>query len=282
MDTVTNSVNELFLETQHLENGIPQENALAELSSSAGKKKTFLGFCTKCSANGDLTIVYGNTTCTMKREDLTPIIQADGLVHKSTCQNKVGTHLNFRVTKVENDIIYVSRKEIISEYRKTYIEKLIVNNVVNGIITNINENIGCFVDIGADYTAVLPKKNLEHVFVNKVTDHVNIGDKVQAVIVDLVLNENNSEFTEIVLSKIPLLPTYEELTKDYAPGDVVIGQVSSITPRCIYTQLTKHLNVTCSLTPNLRLTPGQMVRIRLKQIKSTTENKMVGNIISAL
>lgn len=280
MDIIKDAiVNSQYLELDVFDS-FQEENIYKKLSMAVGKKQIFEGFCTKCSSEGDLTIKCGNVTCIMQRAEVTPVVEKDGLVHKSTCQNKVGKNLKFRVINKDIDKLYVSRKDLIENVRKEYNANLKVGQIVKGVITNIEEAIGCFVDIGGEYTAVLPKKYLEYVFVNNITDHVQIGDVVEGKIT--VLDKEDNDIKTIIISRIDTLPPYEELIKEYSPGDVVIGVVNQITSQSIFTQLTKHLNIACRLTPNMKLKVGQKVRIKIKRIGNSVNKRLVGDIISSL
>lgn len=269
--------NSEFLEIDYVDNAVAAYEKLAE---AIGGDDILTGMCTRCSAEGDLTIEFGDTKCIMKRAEVTPVVQPDGLVHKATCQNKVGKILKFKVTKFKDGNFYVSRKTVINEIRRIYNKKLKKGQIVTGIITNIDEEIGCFVDIGGDYIAMLPKRFLEHVFVNHITDHVSIGDVIEAVVQDIEMK--NNEISQITLSRIETLPPYEELTKEFNTGDIVIGTVNQITSKSIFAQLTKHLNIMCRLSPKVRVQEGQKVRIKIKRIGNSINKKLVGEIISVL
>ena len=216
----------------------------------------------------------------MLRNEVTPILQDDGLVHKVQCQNKVGKIIKFRVINYDNNIFYLSRKSVVEEIRGQYNKTLQEGQLVKGIITNIDENIGCFVDIGGDYTAMLPKRYLEYVFVNNITDHVSVGEVIEAVIKEI--DKKDNAINMITLSRIETLPPYEELISEFETGDIVIGTVNQITPKSIFAQLTKHLNITCKLSSNVRVIPGQKVRIKVKRTGNSIDKRLVGEIISVL
>lgn len=278
MDTVNNILNNSqYLEIDYSDNTV---DSYEKLAAAIGNNDIFDGLCTKCSSEGDLTIEFGDTRCIMERAEVTPIIQPDGLVHKATCQNKVGKTLKFRVLKAEDGKFYISRKSVVQEIRKEYNKRLKIGQVVTGVITNIDENIGCFVDIGGDYIAMLPKRLLEHVFVNRITDHVSVGDVIQTVVQGI--DKNDGEISSITLSRIETLPPYEELIKEFETGDIVIGTINQITNKSIFAQLTKHLNIMCKLSPKVRVTPGQRVRIKVKRIGNAVDKRLVGEIISVL
>lgn len=277
MDRLNNILdNRQYLEINYSDTEVSTE----KLSLAIGTQETFSALCTKCSSKGDLTLLFGDTKCIMKREDVTPILQEDGLVHKATCQNKVGKTLKFTVLNVENGTFYVSRKTVIEKIRKEYSKILKVGQVVTGIITSINEHIGCFVDIGGDYSAMLPKRLLEHVFINNITDHVSIGDVIETVIQSI--DEKDGEISQITLSRIETLPPYEELIKEFENGDIVIGTINQITTKSIFAQLTKHLNIMCKLSPTIKVEPGQKATIRIKRTGSTLDKRLAGELISVL
>lgn len=278
MDTVNNILNNSkYLEIATSDN---TEGSCEKLAAAIGKDDILDGLCTKCSAEGNLTIEFGDTKCIMERNEVTPILQKDGLVHKATCQNKVGKTLKFRVLRFEDGVFYVSRKSVIEEVRKEYNKHLKLGQIVTGVITNIDEKVGCFVDIGGDYIAMIPKRLLEYVFVNNITDHVSVGDVIQAAVEEI--DKENNEISSITLNRIAALPPYEELAKEFEPGDIVIGTVNQITTKSIFAQLTKHLNIMCKLSPKVRVQEKQKVRIKIKRIGTQEDKRLVGEIISVL
>lgn len=280
-------INKEFLETVDKNNNNYNYNdgdnsSRKELFNAVNSNKIFQGYCIKCNAEGNLTIRYGNVNCIMKRNDVTVIKQSDGFVHKGFCQNKVGTNIKFRVTEVDKDgIIYVSRKEIIEDAREKYNKELKIGDVITGVISDINEKIGCFVNIGADYDAILPKSKIEHVYIEKITDHVNKGDLLDTVVTDIT-KDKTGNITEVALDRLQLLPKFEELASEYSQGDVVIGTVKYLTPKSIYSQLTKHLNIACRPNKDIFVSKEQLVKIRIKRISTDGTNKMVGEIIGSV
>lgn len=275
--------NSEFLENVIKNEKQSNENTQKKLIAAKGTEKIFEGYCEKCTKDGNLIIRYGNTTCTMLREEVSPITQIDGLVHKGTCQNKVGSKIKFIVIDYdkENNTIYISRKSLVSKARKQYETNLKTGDVIKGIITGIDEKIGCFVDIGAEYTAVLPKSELEYVFVDKITDHVNISDEIEVAVKDIKKTDDGA-IQEIALSRKAILPKYEELASAYNAGDVVVGVVKSFAEHCIYAQLTKHLTIFCRYNNQIHVEKEQTVRIKIKNISTENSRKMVGDIIGII
>ena len=278
-------VDEKYIEFIHSDSDFKsaEEDTVTQLHSLVGKNVTLKGLVLTCKQNGDLIIKYGNAKCLMPRQNVSPIVEKDGLVHKSLCINKVGTSILFNVEKIEDQNIIVNRCSTIKELRKTYFKNLKKGQIISGRVYNIDEKIGCFLDIGADHIAILPKKYIEHIFINKITDHVNIGDIVNGEIIDIVYNKDNTEIQNVVISRVATLPKFDELISEYNVGDIVIGQITAIAPTCIYANLDKHLNISCLFSSNFKqLKPGQNVRIRIKKITDGGIKRIVGEIISII
>lgn len=251
------------------------------LSELVGTETTIRGKAVKCRKNGDLIVEFEDVKCILERDNFTTIYEADGHVHKNKCQQKVGSDIVARVAKVEDGQVYLDRKSVIKELREKYVKDLKTDMCVSGIVTAIDERIGVFVDIGADYSAIIPKKYVEHVFISSLSDYIKVGQKVSAVIVDITYNNNNTEIKDIILNRTMTLPSYEELVSDYENGDIVLATITEIEPPNVYAQLTEHLVVRSFVEPNIKdLKIGQKIKVK---IKVDIKKKIItGNIIGVL
>lgn len=259
---------------------------ISEISQYIGKDDIFIGECIKCYKNGDLDILINNLVCKMRRSDVTvhiPLfVNENDEVLKAICQNKVGTSIDCRIKEIKDGQVFVERKSIIAERRKFYLETLKKGDVLCGKISNIDENIGVFVNIGADYTAVIPKRFLEYIYIKKITDHVSIGDTVEAVIFDLEYNSDKTEIEKVILNRLPMLPSYGELVAEYSVGDVIIAEISEFNSQSIYTKVNKHVNCICGNQNNLPLEEGKKVRVKITNVRKTEQFKMNGDILAIL
>lgn len=283
------AVNSVLLEETLLDSSETKSDShtdLKELIKNAGTLKVFSGDCIKCSANGDLTLKYGNTHCILLRENFTTLVEKDGLVHKEKCSNAVGKKINFRVQKVEDNKVFASRKEYISELRHYYAKTFKPGDFLTGYVTAINEDLGIYVDIGADYTAIIPRKYAEHGFVKNLSERVQVGEKIEAVIKEIELKDNGKEFNKVVLSRVDALPDYIEIMKscNIEIGDIISGTVEDIGESGVYVQINPRIVVLCKYYKDANhkyviLKPGDKVRL---QIKSITTTKAKGKIKSKI
>lgn len=257
--------------------------SLEKIQSYISSDKIGRGIVKKCKKNGDLVIDFEDMDCIMKRNDVSPVIEQDGNVHKAKCVNRLGMPILFNVKSIEDNTVYLSRKEIIANLRKEYAEKIKLNTIVEGRIYSIDETFGCYVDLGADFTAFLPKKYLERTFVSKIINHVKIGDMVKGMIVDIKYNKDETEIQDLVIDRAVTLPSYNELLKDYESGDVVIGTIIKISPTGIYSKLTEHLGVTCFFNNKFTdLKVGDQIKIKIKIKSNDDKTKITGDIVGLI
>lgn len=256
---------------------------IQHLKSSIGMNEYYTGFCTRCDNDGNLYLDVNGIECIMERNEVS-ITYDDALVHKGLCQDKVGKFIKCKVIEVNDtnpdDVkVYLSRKDFVAQIRKLYDKELELGCIVTGQVTNINESAGVFVNIGGDYTGIIPRSNLENLFVSNLSDHVNINDKVEAVVIEIEKNKNG-EIITLTLDRRSLLPDFSQLTKSYNVGDVVIAKVKSIEKNGIYCSLNPHLDIICDFNFK-RYRKGQAVKVRINKI-NTKRRKIVGIIQSEI
>ncbi|WP_321835632.1 S1 RNA-binding domain-containing protein [Clostridium butyricum] len=243
----------------------------------------FTGLCTRCDSDGNLHIDINGIECIIERDEVSIITNGENHVHKGLCQGKVGQYLKAKVINIDDSNgdmkINLSRKDFVSQIRNLYENQLTVGTVITGKVTNIDETKGVFVDIGGDYTGIIPRSNLENLYVVNLTDHVRIGEKLEVVVLELRKDESG-QIIHLSLDRKSLLPDFKELTKCYNRGDVVLAKVKSIQKTGIYCSLNKHLDIICDFTSS-RYRTGQQLRVRIDNISNRTR-KIVGIIESEL
>lgn len=285
------NLNEMSLYEQLIESDNNYNNAYdslddveQELKDSIKTNKYFSGLCKKCDSDGNLYIDINGVTCIMERNEVSiaDISSEEQLVHKGLCQKKVGTYIKAKVLRIENKedlTIYLTRKDLVQKVRDYYDTNLTQGTVVEGRVTNIDEKKGVFVDIGGDYTGIIPRNYLENLFVTNLSDHVSIGEKVKAVVIELEKNPTGN-IVHLILDRKSLLPKFNKLAKNYAKGDVVLAKIKSIQENGIYCSLDKHLDMICDFDSN-RYKSGQEVRVRINSVKYDKQ-RISGIILSKI
>lgn len=258
-------------------------DAIQELKDGYKKNKYFSGLCVKCDSDGNLCVNINGVNCFMERNEVS-VANEEELIHKGLCQKKVGSYIKAKILRIENENtedekIFLSRRELVKSIRNLYDNKLTVGTIVTGKITNIDEKKGVFVDIGGDYIGVIPRSYLENLFVTNLSDHVSIGEKVEAIVFELKKNPIGN-IVHIALDRKSLLPKFNKLAKNYRKGDVVLAKVKSIQVNGIYCSLDKHLDIICDFDSN-RYRTDQNVQVRINSVKYDKQ-RITGTIISKI
>lgn len=251
-------------------------NENMELEEGINTNKIFNGYVNKADSNGDLTVSYNGVNCYLKIEDFTAL---NATIVRFLAQNKVGKNISFRVKEIKDNKIYIERKSIIENIREKY-SGLKEGNNVYGVVTGIDQQRGAFVDIGGDIQAIIPKSMIENVFVSEVADHIFIGEKVYAKVVEIDRDEKG-EITHLALNRKVLLPSFDELTKDINTYDVMIAKVKTVNPNGIHCSLNAHLDIFCGFVPGLKVEKGDKVRVLVKQIRPERQ-RINGNILGII
>ena len=260
------------------------DDAVQELKDGIKKNTYFTGLCTKCDADGNLTVDINGVTCIMERNEVSVPHDEEGDVHKGLCQKKVGSYIKAKVVRIENENeenqeIYLSRRGLIKEVRDYYEKNLNVGVTVSGKIMNIDEKKGVFVDIGGDIIGIIPRNLLENLFVTNLTDHVSIGEKVQSIVFELKKN-NDGNIVHLVLDRKSLLPKFSKLATNYKRGEVVLAKIKSIQKNGIYCSLDKHLDIICDFDNQIYRT-NQNVRVRINSVKYDKQ-RITGTILEKI
>ncbi len=121
----------------------------------------------------------------------------DGLVHVSDMSwtkkirnpaelYKKGQEIEAVVLKIdrENERFSLGIKQLMPNPWDTIDERFPVGKVVKGVVTNLTD-FGAFVDIGDDLEGLIHISELSNTKVDKVSDVVNVGDTVEAVVINL-------------------------------------------------------------------------------------------------
>lgn len=262
-------------------NEVNKEQAIKDLKKALKNKDIeLIGYCEKCKGNGDLIIDYHGVGCKMEADQVSPLIEPEtGKTHKGLNESKVGTNIKFKVIDYKDNCFLLSRKIIIEAQREKINKELKIGDKVEGKVTAINENLGCFVNIGADFSVLMSKKFLEYIFVERITDHINLGDTISGCIINIERNDKG-EITGLLASRVATLPSYGDLVSEFSEGDVILADVTGISNKGIYVKLNKHIAASCRFKPNIYVQPGDRVRVKLKKITMTGINKINADIIS--
>ena len=108
---------------------------------------------------------------------------------------KPGDKVQVQVIKIDNEHVGLSRKALIPNFWQEYTESKEVGQVINGKVIEIN-NAGLVMELSPEVTGFLPKSEFAYERDVYISDTVNVGDQIDAKIIEIDPNKRR-----IILSK---------------------------------------------------------------------------------
>ncbi len=160
----------------------------------------------------------------MPREEVSSIVEDDGLVDSELCMKKKGKVMQACIIELEVEEesvkkVVLSKKELELKVRKWMYNNLKPGMRLKGVVRGMTD-YAAFVDVGGGVTGFLKSEDIAYVRPQKVSDKLKLGQRLEAVVKSFDRDTGNIE-----LSLKELLPKFEDRTKDIKEGDIVEGVV---------------------------------------------------------
>lgn len=157
----------------------------------------------------------------------------EGLLHISEIEHNrivkvekvlnVGDTVKVQVIKVDKDHIGLSRKVLLPNYWKDFIDNNSVDKVIKGKVEEINK-AGVVLGLNEQIQGFLPKSEFSWERDTVIEDVVQVGDTIDAKIIELDLNKKR-----IILSRKRLEENPWDSLK-FKSGDQVVATIVKVTP----------------------------------------------------
>ncbi len=157
----------------------------------------------------------------------------EGLLHISEIEHnrivkvdkvlKPGDTVKVQVIKVEEGHIGLSRKALLPNYWKDFIDATEVGQLVKGTIVEINK-AGVVVQLTEQIQGFLPKSEFSYERDAVIEDFVNVGEEIELKVIELDISKKR-----VILSKKQMSENPWEVL-NLKQGDVVEGKVIAILP----------------------------------------------------
>jgi small subunit ribosomal protein S1 len=243
------------------------QDIIRRLEIAKKENQNIIGVCIKATADCSLVVDLGQgIQGIVPREEISYILEHDGLVHPKKAYNKVGKNVEAKVKDIKVDdgkaVVILSRKDAMIEHRNRYVEELKEGLVVRGVVTGIQE-YGAFVDIGADVTAIIPVSEVSKVYIYHPEEMLSIDDEVEGVITSVKVNDG---IPYPYISRKELLPDWDTYFKDTMVGDVVQGRVKNIIPSGIFVELNEAYEGLAEHKEGRRYSYGDKVVVKIMSL----------------
>lgn len=273
METLHNQFapEELFLKNLE-EPAMPAVNytEVVKRYKEALKKGTILsGICERCFEDGTLIIdLEEGVKGFIPREEVSYIVEEDGLVHLGKCRTRVGLKVQYKVkeVKAEKDkepVFILSRKAAMEEIRDRYAKSLQTGMKIKGVITGL-QPYGAFIDIGGDVPGILAVADISNVYVRHPQEIFNVGDVVEVVITGISYDKTNN--LNLNFSRKELLPGWETIDACLRKGETCIGTVKNPCNTGMYVELPGGFEGIADFVPNKKFEYGDKARVTIERI----------------
>ena len=221
------------------------------------------GLVKECDSQYNLHIDFGNNIKGIIPRQEVEVINHEGgnIVNPKICVGKVNKYVQFKVTGINQDDIYIlSRREAEKDAIRWINRDLEEGQIVKGIVRNIKP-YGAFVEIGAGIAGLLHIEDISVARIKDPSERLEIGQKS-----DFVVKSIDRASNRVLLSYKELLGSWQENAEKFEEGSVVKGIVRE-------TEKEKN-GIFIELTPNLvglaeykeGIEYGQNVNVYIKRI----------------
>lgn len=246
---------------------------LNKLRQAQRKKEAVLGYCSKCLKDGTLLIDFSDKVKGyIPREEVSYKVEKDGRVHIDKARGRVGLTIKCAVKEIKEENgefrVMLSRKDVVEKVKDKYIKELKEGMIVTGVVVNLNDN-GAMIDIGGDVVGLLGVGRISRIFIDKPSDVLSVGQIVNVVITKWHVNDDKG--FQIEFDREILLPTFDDIDKYYKEGETVMGKVKNKMNTGHFIQLDENFEGLVDFMPNVKLTKGETVRVRITRIDKKNE-----------
>lgn len=126
----------------------------------------------------------------------------------------------------ENENTQEFEEQSMSDVMKD-VEEINIGDVVEGEVLSIDENKQAIVGLGGGLEGVIPHNELSASPFENVTDVVNVGDKIDLVVIKEIKDKENGSY---LLSKrrIDAKKVWEKVQQDYEEGNIIEAPVNNV------------------------------------------------------
>ncbi len=164
----------------------------------------------------------------------------DGSAREISVLSRVGKPVRFIITGfcTTNDgkaAALLSRRAVQQQVYDEYVKKLRPGDIISCRVTHVRQ-FGCFADIGAGISALLPVDAISVSRISHPGERVSVGDMLTCAVRAI------DEKGRVLLTMKELLGTWEENAALFSSGETVIGMVRSVLDYGVFIELTPNLS----------------------------------------
>lgn len=239
---------------------------MEELKEALKNKQAFEAYIEDVDGEYNLHCVFaGDNTGVIPREEVSCVVEDDGLVNSDFCLKKKGKIMQVCIKEIreETSMIILSRKELELKVRRWMYMNLKPGMKLKGIIRGMTD-YAAFADVGGGVTGIIKIDDISSVRIQNPADKLKLGQRVQCVV-----KKFDKDTGRIELSLKDAQGGFQERVKKLKEGDIVDGIVRNRTKTGMFIELNNNLVAMSDHVSGIEY--GQKVLVYIKRINLEKE-----------
>ncbi len=246
-----------------------KQYTLSELQEAMKTKQAFEAYVEDVDGEYNLHCIFANDVKgIVPREEVSTVVEDDGKVDANLCIKKKGKIMQVCIKEIiaEDERIkrvILSRRELELKVRKWMYMNLKPGMKLKGVVRGLTD-YAAFIDVGGGVTALLKVEDISHVRIQKASDKLKLGQRIQAVV-----KKYDRDTGRIEMSLKDALGGFAERVKSLKEGEVEDGIVRSRTKTGLLVELKNNLVAMADHVSGIEY--GQKVLVYIKKINIEKE-----------
>ncbi len=246
-----------------------KQYTLAELQEAMKTKQAFEAYVEDVDGEYNLHCIFANDIKgIVPREEVSTVVEDDGKVDANLCTKKKGKIMQVCIKEIiaEEEVIkrvILSRRELELKVRKWMYMNLKPGMKLKGVVRGLTD-YAAFIDVGGGVTALLKVEDISAVRIQKASDKLKLGQRIQAVV-----KKYDRDTGRIEMSLKDALGGFAERVKSLKEGEVEDGIVRSRTKTGLLVELKNNLVAMADHVSGIEY--GQKVLVYIKKINIEKE-----------
>lgn len=242
---------------------------LKELKEAYEKKQAFEAYIDEVDIGYNLHCIFaGETKGIIPREEVSCIVEEDGLVSSELCTKKKGKVMQVCIKEIKEldngqTEIILSRKELELKVRRWMYMNLKAGMKLKGVVRGFTD-YAAFVDVGGGVTGVIHLGDISSIKIDKPSDKLKLGQRVECIV-----KKYDKDTGRIDLSIKDSMGSFKDRVKVIKEGDIVDGIVRSRTKTGMFIELRDNLVGMSDHVSGIEY--GQKVLVYIKKINLEKE-----------
>ena len=246
-----------------------KQYTLSELQEAMKTKQAFEAYVEDVDGEYNLHCIFANDVKgIVPREEVSTVVEDDGKVDANLCIKKKGKIMQVCIKEIISEDeqikrVILSRRELELKVRKWMYMNLKPGMKLKGVVRGLTD-YAAFIDVGGGVTALLKVEDISYVRIQKASDKLKLGQRIQAVV-----KKYDRDTGRIEMSLKDALGGFAERVKSLKEGEVEDGIVRSRTKTGLLVELKNNLVAMADHVSGIEY--GQKVLVYIKKINIEKE-----------